>query len=311
MEIREANDNDIPEIIGVLKLSLGESKLKKTKEIWEYKHFENPFGKSLILVAILNEKIVGVRAFMRWKWVIGKNEFSSFRAVDTATLPEYQGKGVFKKLTMEAIDMAGKRESNSLIFNTPNALSKPGYLKMGWQEIDKLKVQIIFLNPLRFGKPKNVDFEYFKGQKIKELLTEYNKSKSLKNRLFTPKTSEYLDWRYAKNPLQKYYIKECDSFFIALYVKHHKKFTELRISEIIFKDKAALKDAFLFANQLASQLRINIISCQAKLELSKFKIQGKFGPTFTVRNINIPKENFDAFCELSKWDYSLGDLELF
>lgn len=62
LQIRQALDTDIPAIIEVLKASLGESKLKKSEEIWRYKHVDNPFGKSLVLVAEENDEIIGVRA---------------------------------------------------------------------------------------------------------------------------------------------------------------------------------------------------------------------------------------------------------
>ena len=103
MRIREAEERDIPEILRVLKASLGETSSKKTEEIWRYKHLDNPFGKSLVLLAEEDSVIIGVRAFMRWQWKKNDKTYSCFRVVDTATHPEHQGKGIFKKLTLEAI----------------------------------------------------------------------------------------------------------------------------------------------------------------------------------------------------------------
>lgn len=96
MQIREATEHDIPEILDVLKASLGEISSKKTEAVWRYKHLDNPFGKSLILVAVENCKIIGIRALMKWKWQLGNTVFSALRAVDTATHPAHQGKGIFK-----------------------------------------------------------------------------------------------------------------------------------------------------------------------------------------------------------------------
>ena len=141
MNIREATQNDIPQILKVLKASLGETSSKKTEEVWRYKHIDNPFGKSLVLVAEEEGEIVGVRAFMRWKWQKGEKIYSAFRAVDTATHPNHQGKGIFKKLTLKALEI-GKERGDHFVFNTPNTQSKPGYLKMGWKEVDKLEIQL-------------------------------------------------------------------------------------------------------------------------------------------------------------------------
>ena len=99
MQIKKASKEDLPEIIKVLKASLGENDLPLSEEIWNYKHRDNPFGKSIMLVAEKDNKIAGVRALMRWEWKVGERNYSAFRAVDTATHPDFQGKGIFKKLT--------------------------------------------------------------------------------------------------------------------------------------------------------------------------------------------------------------------
>ena len=139
MEIREAKETDISEIVKVLKASLGEDQLELSEKVWQYKHIYNPFGKSIVLIAVENEKIIGVRAFMRWEWQDESNKYMALRAVDTATHPQHQGKGIFKKLTLKAVDLA-KSNNDNFIFNTPNEQSRPGYLKMGWKQVGKIYV---------------------------------------------------------------------------------------------------------------------------------------------------------------------------
>ena len=97
MEIREATESDIPDIVALLKKSLGESLMPKTEAYWRWKHLINPFGTSPVLLCWENDKLVGVRAFMRWEWHKGEQVYHALRAVDTATHPEYQGRGLFKK----------------------------------------------------------------------------------------------------------------------------------------------------------------------------------------------------------------------
>src|SRR4051812_2685130 len=100
MIVRPSTSADIPEIIDLLKKSLGETVTLKTENFFLWKHAQNPFGSSKILLAIEDEKIIGIRAFMYWNWVSDKQVISAVRAVDTATDPDFQGKGIFKKLTM-------------------------------------------------------------------------------------------------------------------------------------------------------------------------------------------------------------------
>ena len=63
------------------------------------------------------------------------------RAVDTATDPEFQGRGIFTRLTLEALDELAA-DGVDFVFNTPNARSRPGYLKMGWQVVGRLAAAV-------------------------------------------------------------------------------------------------------------------------------------------------------------------------
>jgi len=99
MHVREATPDDIPAIVSLLKVSLGESLMPKSEAFWRWKHVDNPFGKSPVLLACKGDMLIGVRAFMRWEWKRESIIYKSVRAVDTATHPEYYGNGIFKKLT--------------------------------------------------------------------------------------------------------------------------------------------------------------------------------------------------------------------
>ena len=68
MTIRASTEADVPRIIELLKSSLGETLMPKSEAFWRWKHWENPFGKSPVLLAFENETLIGVRAFMKWEW---------------------------------------------------------------------------------------------------------------------------------------------------------------------------------------------------------------------------------------------------
>lgn len=312
MEIRESEPRDIPQIIEVLKASLGETSSKKTEEMWRYKHIENPFGKSLVLVAVENGSIIGVRALMRWEWQLGKQVFSALRAVDTATHPEHQGKGVFKKLTLNAIEIA-KEQGDDFIFNTPNSQSLPGYLKMGWEEVDKLKIRIIPVNPLYWLNVKQTG--HYKINKnssdsqIAGLISKYNKLKAEENKLYTLKSAEYLSWRYENNPLQKYEVKADEDFYSAVYIKEHKYFKELRITEHIYSDDSGLQKINKAVKEISKKFGAHIISSSGLNSCLGFS--GNFGPELTMRNVNLDLNLNQELLQLNNWSYTLGDLELF
>jgi len=69
MTVRFATAADTEGIIDLLKDSLGESTIPKSVELWNWKHQQSPFGPSYVMVAEEEGKIIGVRAFMQWKWM--------------------------------------------------------------------------------------------------------------------------------------------------------------------------------------------------------------------------------------------------
>lgn len=316
MNIREATVSDIPEIISVLKASLGEEDLPLSREIWNYKHIHNPFGKSLVLIAVEDERIVGVRAFMRWKWQMGNTDFSAVRAVDTATHPDFQGKGIFKKLTMEAVGLSINYGDN-FVFNTPNNNSRPGYLKMGWRNSGIIKVGI---KPAwrSFFKVYSANPDYIITKKSSEaelnfLSHSWNLKLSAKKKLFTPKSANYLSWRYENNPLQQYQVYADENVYLAGYVKQRKKVKELRIAECITgqysNNKEVIKEIIKIWEKKFG-VQITTFSGEMKA-LSALSLNSRIGPILTVRELKLSLQDQTDIYNIDNWAYSLGDLELF
>ncbi|HXK17608.1 MAG TPA: GNAT family N-acetyltransferase, partial [Polyangiaceae bacterium] len=149
-QIRPGSDADIPAVIELMRLALGEGKIPRTREFWTWKHRNNPFGSSPMWLATQGDAVIGVRLFMRWRWQFagGRDSLQAVRAVDTATHPDWQGKGIFKRLTLGLVDDM-TRAGTAFVFNTPNQQSRPGYLKMGWQQVGRVSLWIKPSRPLR------------------------------------------------------------------------------------------------------------------------------------------------------------------
>ena len=133
---RRATDADRPGIIDLLRVSLGREVDPRYEQLFAWKHEENAFGPSPAWVAEAGDRLVGFRALMRWEFVDGARVVHAVRAVDTATHPDYQGRGIFTGLTLHAIDEL-RAEGVDFVFNTPNDQSRPGYLKMGWEVVGR------------------------------------------------------------------------------------------------------------------------------------------------------------------------------
>lgn len=159
-----------------------------TVELFKWKHLDNPFGKSYGLLALDDEKIVGLRMFMFWNFTSNgsKSVIKAIRPVDTVVDKNFRGQGLFKKLTLTGLDEC--RGEYDFIFNTPNENSLPGYLKMGWE---KLKQENYFKVGLVNPFCKAVQFQIIDPELIKN-----NRDFEFSAKTTTYTTLDYFKWRY-------------------------------------------------------------------------------------------------------------------
>jgi hypothetical protein len=150
LTIRAVRRDDESAVLDLLSAALaGGPTGSRTADFLRWKHYKNPFGPSIGLVADDGGTIAGVRLIMRWRFELGGRAVTAGRMVDTATDPAYRGRGIFQRLTTTSLDIA--REDTDLIFNTPNSSSRPGYLKMGWQPVGTVATSIRAVRPLRLA----------------------------------------------------------------------------------------------------------------------------------------------------------------
>jgi GNAT superfamily N-acetyltransferase len=332
MQIRPATPQDKPAMIGLLKNSLGEGLIPKSEALWDWKHEQNPFGASFVLLAEENGVLIGLRAFMQWQWQWNGKVYKAIRAVDTATHPDHQGKGIFKKLTLQQLELC-KQQGIHFVFNTPNDQSRPGYLKMGWVQQGKMPLKLKVLNPIALAYA--IAFKKGKGAagaddptpaqtwdpRVFDLMKNYSINDKHLN---TAISSSYIRWRYADNPLFRYnYFTDFENFLLIGRIKSHSFTRELR-----------LVDCMLFNNASANR-RINSLISKAvlpyckenKIQVISFSgqqyqsyqsalnwmgiipVQNR-GPIVTLRDLNM-NERFPELLDIKNWGYSLGDMELF
>ena len=319
MEVVQYDNDDLSEIIELMKVSLGEGLIPKSEAYFIWKHLKNPFGSSKILLAKENGKIVGLRAFMKWQWETESTSVTAVRAVDTATDPTFQGKGIFKKLTLQAVEEC-KSENAGFVFNTPNTISIQGYLKMGWFSSGKMPLLIGpgSLIP-RFYKEPITDkiYEQYNTEAAFTSLPETWKVKSDAILFHTPINKAYLQWRYRDCPIVKYgAIIENGKFGIVFRLKKINRFIELRICEIWTEDDAKAGIAIKALRKLIRNVRPAMVSCApsplfagGKKKLPSVFGPVKKGPITTLRPLAMDKlNNFEQFYY---WRPSIGSMELF
>lgn len=311
MIFRKGTQEDIPQIIELLKASLGESMIPKSEALWNWKHLKNPFGKSPVLLAEKDHKIVGVRAFLKWEFSQEGKILKACRAVDTAIHPDFQGKGLFTKLTVDLIDQI-KEEGVQLIYNSPNTQSLPGYLKMGWEKWGKLPLKMKF-HMGSSGSYKELTSDW---TQIQNLIHTIEKKEDSTLSYKTHLIPGFLNWRYTNCPLFPYqFISDGESYLLIFRIKDGKMGRELRITDLFTIDsfgKTQKKELNKELRSIQKQTAARFTSFsgltysdQQAIDLGILPILS-IGPIITLRKLN---EN----CEPMKlnWGWSLGDLEVF
>jgi GNAT superfamily N-acetyltransferase len=148
-DVRELLPTDESAVLALLESSLaGGPTGRRSPDVFRWKHRDNPFGSSPGWVAVSGDRLVGVRLLLRWEFRLDDQVVRAVRMVDTATAPDWQGKGVFKRLTLTALESTPDVD---LVFNTPNDQSLPGYLRMGWTEVGRVPLHVRPVRPLRLG----------------------------------------------------------------------------------------------------------------------------------------------------------------
>jgi GNAT superfamily N-acetyltransferase len=329
MEIREATDADIPKIVTLLKQSLGEELMPKSERYWRWKHIENPFGRSPVLLCWEGNDLIGVRAFMRWEWISRGQVYQGVRAVDTATHPDHQGKGIFKKLTLSLVSYC-KDRGFDFVFNTPNGQSKPGYIKMGWEEAGRLPVKVNIRKP--FNIAKNIVFKTgtFTNQKESSKIQYYLRHEGLDilmnrqvghlNHLITNFSVPYLIWRYLDVPVVQYLAigdvqgEELNGLIMGR-IKKTRLGKEFRITDCFLNGADNRRALSKKLQECTKEWDIDYYTFSGTLGnhgeeiLGKFPIVAPIGPMVTIRRLKL--ENLTWFKNFNSWSPSLGDLELF
>ena len=334
LQIRPYAAADEPAVIALLVGALGEGPSgHRTPDFFRWKHLENPFGESLLLVAELDGEIVGLRAFLRWGFTIGDRSLRAVRAVDTATRQDQRGKGIFSTLTKAAL--AELKNDTDLVFNTPNGSSRPGYLKMGWQEVGRVPVWVKVRRPVAFARGLRSTTSVT-DRPIREIavtapmaadaLGDEDELRSFLDelgppaqRIATPYSPEYLAWRYARAPLGYRAIVARTAGRIegiAIFrVRPRGTLWEATIAELLVRpaDKHAAVDLIdhVSASAPVDHLTCHFSTGSAQLAAARRRLFLRSPKGELILTVNPLHEGLEFVSDFGSWAVSAGTLEVF
>ena len=308
-DIRPATLDDREQIIDVLWRSMGSPPDQRHADLFAWKHDHNPFGASPVWVVEHGGAIVGVRAMMRWQFERDGRRLMAVRAVDTATAPEAQGRGLFTALTMHALaDLAG---TTDFVFNTPNDNSRPGYVKMGWQVVGRLPAAVVPVGAVGLGRlvrsrqPAELWSEPVEiGMDPDEWITSQWRGDVQRGRpraLVTAQSETYWRWRLGLASLH-YRIVDDGEVSLAIRVRRRGPSRELVVAHA-FGDSGSVDVA---ARRVASA-----VGCDYALRLGRGRVPHSLsmpggGPLLTWRALREP-----GMPPLDNWHLTMADIELF
>lgn len=337
VDVRPVDHRECERLLDLVRLSLGEGRIPREASYWKWKHESNPFGTSPGLVAESNGELVGLRIFMRWMWASGDRQFRSVRGVDTATHPDWRGRGIFSRLTL-ALCREMEADGVGFGFSTPNAQSRPGLLKMGWSSLGRTSLRIRLLKPLQVlrsrirrsddAAPEPGGAVPVAGASVAALVQEEGlpdlliEASRADGRLSTPLSVDYLRWRYAEIPGFEYrclwQIEGAAQAAVIFRVKDQTHLRELRVCEMVVAPNSASRKAgrallneVLAGNpaDYAAGMAASSTPESSVLTRSGFVPAPRVGPILTVRRL----AGTPAVDPIHRrnWRLSIGDLELF
>lgn len=309
IRFRPARPDDGPAVLELLQRSLGWRPQDPMAEFFVWKHRASPFGSSPAWVAEAGSRVVGFRTFMRWSFSGTTGSVEAVRAVDTATDPEYQGRGVFRRLTLAALEEMAA-DGIAFVFNTPNDQSRPGYLKMGWKPLGRLPMHVrpraSARSAHRLRRARVPADRWSQATDVGAAATEYGWQGSMVDdlpddgRLRTPATPELLAWRYGFEPLRYRVLHGPGEPPVVIRLRRRGPATEMAVVH-----QSPVRGS---RRRLTAALRSTgadyAVALGARRPPGFVTLRGR-GPLLVARKLTVEPP------PLQTWDLQLGDVELF
>ncbi len=317
IEVRRATSDDLDAVLLLIEAAMGRSEDPRFAELFRWKHLENAFGPSPAWVAVDDGRVIAVRYLMRWEFEQGTRHYTAVRAVDTATHPDYQGKGLFSRLTRVAVAEL-ESEGIDFVFNTPNDQSRPGYLKMGWQMVGVLPVPIrpvSLRGAVRMVRSKVVA-EHFSiptlsAQSARDVLVndaelaELLAGRVAPDRLRTRLDPSVLSWRYGGELISYRAVRDRNGL-IVFRLRRRGVARELAIALVLVTDRRNARSNLLRAAFRAARGEFDYAIGIGDRPGRTFLSLPGIGPTLTWRALHN-----NEFRPINEWSLTLGDIEPF
>jgi GNAT superfamily N-acetyltransferase len=151
--IRLLEEDDVEAAVELLEVAFGSwphpmvLAANRPGDFFRWKHFSERGGRSMVVAAEVDGRLVAMRAYMPWPFAVGDRRVEGQQAVDLATHPDYRGRGITSALTdwrIERYDGAPP-----LTPGLPNDMSKRLGKARGWRLVRRVPLWTQVRRPLR------------------------------------------------------------------------------------------------------------------------------------------------------------------
>jgi GNAT superfamily N-acetyltransferase len=204
---------------------------------WRWKYLENPLGYNFSYVAVSNNNIVGFMGGIPWRLIVIGKELVGAQYTDLMVHPEWRNKGIFFPINRKSLDEAKAKTSFHYGFSTPNSFRIyakrfrwESFQPFKMQKVIDLKLSILYglkqRKSFNFSRLTNLIFRFLSSKLISSkndeplrtnlVVRKINQFDSrfdelwekvyMKFNIATIRDSQYLDWRYIRNPQFRYTV---------------------------------------------------------------------------------------------------------
>lgn len=211
VEVRAFAPEDEPAVLEVLKAAFGEwprgIQGVTPSEFFRWKHLEAPHGPSSTLVAEADGALIGLVAYMRWRFRAGGQTLETMRGVDFALHPDRRRPGASSALTRAAVEHFPA--DLAFAWGNPNAKGTPVSLRSGWHEVGKVRhfvqPRASLLGTIRPASTKAAGCGRVTAASAAEVLSDgayvtrlLARDGMSDDRLSTDRDLDYVRWRYGR-----------------------------------------------------------------------------------------------------------------
>ncbi len=196
--------------------------LTETYLRWQY--LENPAGKAVGFNAYVEDELVAHYVTLPCTWNIYGDSVRCLLSLNTATKPQHQGKGLFKKLAQLTYEEGRKRDFK-YVFGVGNNNSTHGLIhSLKFQSLGPLRVMVGFGTP-RLPLPKGPIYQDWNLESLKWRLACPNRQYWIEEHQESNAIYTHGGWPLTKvlihSTSQKVQLPRKNPFSVTVWIGHH------------------------------------------------------------------------------------------